>query len=158
MLQAEAHHIVTARDFGALLSFIDAQVADGRRVRRGAVREALQARYRRQPPAVRQGVAIPHAAVRHLPRTRLVYAAHEPGIALGSDPAQRLHESMTLLVRYPPAPADHALLQELQQPHVQALLLPLFRAGDTAGVVSALSAVATAGRPGYAGEALPSLP
>lgn len=141
MLQAEAHHIVHAPDFDALLSFIDRQVADGRRVRRGTVRAALLARYRRQLPLVRNGVAIPHAAVRQLQRNRLVYVAHEPGIVLGSDPPTPLHESITLLVRYPPAPGDHALLQHLEQAPVQAMLLPMFRLGDTAGVVNALAAM-----------------
>lgn len=158
MLLAEAHHIVTAADFDALLSFIDRQVADGRRVRRGSVRAALMARYRRQPPVVRNGVAIPHAAVRQLQRTRLVYAAHEPGIALGTDPDARLRESITLLVRYPPAAADHALLQQLEQPSVQARLLSMFRNGDTAGVVNTLAAMVGAGGARYAEGLLHALP
>ena len=151
MLLAEAHPIVTAADFDALLTFIDRQVADGRRVRRGAVRAALLARYRRELPAVRNGVAIPHAAVRQLPLTRLVYAAHEPGIPLGSDPDARLLESITLLVRYPPSPGDHALLQQLEQAPVQARLLSMFRIGDTAGVVNTLAARMEAGDARYAG-------
>lgn len=158
MLLAEAHHAVPAADFDALLSFIDRVVADGRRVRRGSVRAALLARYRRQPPTVRNGLAIPHAAVRQLQRNRLVYAAHDPGIALGSDPDTRLRESITLLVRYPPAPADHALLQQLEQPSVQARLLCMFRNGDTAGVVNTLAAVVGTGGARYAEGLLHALP
>lgn len=154
MLQAEAHHIVSATDFPALVAFIDRQVTDGRRLPRGAVRDALVARYRRQLPGVRHGVAVPHAAVRHLPRTRLVYTGHEPAIALGPGASDLLRESLTLLVRYPPAPADHELLRQLEQPALQQRLLPLFRAGDTASVVAELSALTQ--DTGYAGGALPS--
>lgn len=158
MLQVEAHPVVAAADFDALLSFIDRRVADGRRVRNGTVRAALLARYRRQPPAVRHGVAIPHAAVRQLQRTRLIYAGHGAGIVLGQDVGNPLRESITLLVRYPATAADHGLLSQLELAAMQARLLPLFRAGDTEGVVDTLAAMVSTDQARYADGPLAAVP
>lgn len=150
MVRADIHLHVAATDFPALLTFIDQQVADGRKVPCGAVSNALAARYRRQPPVVRQGVAVPHAAVRHLPRTRLLYALHQPPIPLGSGPDRLLHESLTLLVRYPPSPADHELLRQLEHPATQARLLPLLRCGETDAALATLRTLGAHREAGYA--------
>lgn len=139
-LQVEVHLGVPVADTAALFDFVDRIVCDGKRVRAGAVSRQLMLRQSRRGTGLGNGVAIPHAAVRHLVRPRLIYIRSLAAIDMDTPDRKPVNEALTLLVRYPPSPADHALLERLRNPRMNPVLLDLLRRGCCDDAVAHLAA------------------
>ncbi|WP_439606156.1 PTS sugar transporter subunit IIA [Hydrogenophaga sp.] len=137
-LDVEVHLGVRAPDTTALFNFVDGIVADGKRVRSGSVAQQLALRQVRRGTALGGGVAVPHAAVRHLPRARLIYIRLQAAIAMDAPDLEPVSETLTLLVRYPPSPADHVLLERVRDPYMNPALIDLLRKGCCAEAAARL--------------------
>ena len=138
-LDVEAHLDVSARDAETLFGFLDGIVADGKRIRNGAVSQQLAVRQTRSGAALGGGVVVPHAAVRRLPHARLIYVHLQTAIDMDTPDHEPVRDALTLLVRYPPSPADHALLERIRDPHMNPVLIDLLRQGLCAEAAARLA-------------------
>ncbi|MDP2017045.1 PTS sugar transporter subunit IIA [Hydrogenophaga sp.] len=138
-LDVEVHLGVRASDAATLFSFVDDIVADGKRIRNGAVAQQLALRQTRSGTALGRGVVVPHAAVRRLPHARLIYVRLQAAIDMDTPDHEPVRDALTLLVRYPPSPADHALLERIRDPHMNPVLIDLLRQGLCAEAVARLA-------------------
>ncbi|WP_291081094.1 PTS sugar transporter subunit IIA [Hydrogenophaga sp.] len=128
-LDVEAHLGVSAINAATLFDFVDDIVADGKRIRNGAVARQLAVRQARGGTALGRGVVVPHAAVRRLRSARLIYVRLQTAIDMDTPDHEPVRDALTLLVRYPPSPADHALLERIRDPHMNPVLIDLLRQG-----------------------------
>ena len=134
------HLGVPVTDTAELFDFVDGIVCDGKRLRAGSVSRQLMLRQSRRGTGLGNGIAIPHAAVRHLVRPRLIYIQPLGAIDMDTPDRKPVSEALTLLVRYPPSPADHALLERLRSPRMNPVLLDLLRRGCCADAAEHLAA------------------
>lgn len=125
VLEVNAYQGLVAADIIALFRFIDDQVADGQRIRGGSVAHLLCVRQARGGTALGRGVLVPHAAVRRLPRSRLIYVRLQDAIDIETPDQKPVRDVLTLLVRYPPTLADHALLERIRDPYMCPILIEL---------------------------------
>ncbi|UJW83408.1 PTS sugar transporter subunit IIA [Hydrogenophaga sp. SL48] len=141
-LDVEARVGVALSDTTELFKFVDNIVSDGRRVRTGAVARQLALRQVRRGTSLGGGVAVPHAAVRRLPRARLIYIQLQAAITMDAPDHEAVRDVLALLVRYPPSLADHALLDCIRDPDMNPVLIDLLRRGRCAEVVERLARAA----------------
>ena len=138
LLDVDTYQGVYATDIAKLFSFIDDRVADGERIPRGAVSQVLTLRQARGGTATGRGVLVPHAAVRRLPCSRLIHVQLLGVITVNTPDNIPVRDVLTLLVRYPPTLADHALLERIRDPYMSRILNELLRLGQFAEVYARL--------------------
>lgn len=141
-LDVEVHLGVSAVNAATLFDFVDDIVADGKRIRSGAVARQLAVRQARGGTALGRGVVVPHAAVRRLRRARLIYVRLQTAIDMDAPDGEPVRDMLTLLVRYPPSLADHALLERIRDPHMNPVLIDLLRQGLCAEAAARLANLA----------------
>lgn len=140
-MRVQAHQGIVVSDMDELFQFVDRQVADGRRVLRGSVKRQLRLRERHGSTAIGAGIAVPHAAVRWLRRTHLIYTQLDGRLPMKGPDGQPIREALTLLVRYPASAQDHLLLERLRNPNKAAPVLDLLRQGRCEDVATQLLTV-----------------
>lgn len=129
VLEVNAYQGLAAADITALFRFVDGKVADGERIPSGSVAHTLYVRQARGGTALGRGVLVPHAAVRRLPGSRLIYVRLQDAINIETPDHKPVRDVLTLLVRYPPTLADHALLERIRDPYMCPILIELLSNG-----------------------------
>lgn len=137
-LDVDAYLGIVATDISTIFKFVDDRVADGERIRRGAVARALTLRQAHGGTALGRGVMLPHAAVRRLTCARLVYVRLHGAIDIETPDHRPVRDVLTLLVRYPASPADQVLLERIRDPYFSPILIEQLRHGYVAEVTACL--------------------
>lgn len=81
---------------------------------------------------------MPHAAARRLPCSRLIHIQLLGVITVNTPDDIPVRDVLTLLVRYPPTLAHHALLERIRDPYMSRILIELLRPDQVGEVFARL--------------------